>query len=189
MSLFEFIAGLYIVIAGLGVTLLVRSIGQMIESRDHVSFYWIHSCWLAFVLLMIVNSWFIAWQYRDVSQWTIGQFLLLVSFPTLLYLAAHVSVPEIAEDATHRYDMRDYYFERHRLLLGLLALAVLSNLVSEYLLVDHELLTTDNGLRLAGLGLLIVGVISRRPWVHAAITVAASAIVVWAFGYVGRPIV
>ncbi len=188
MSLFEFIAGLYIVIAGLGVTLLVRSIGQMIESRDHVSFYWVHSCWLAFTFLLIVNSWFVAWQYRDISHWTIGQFLLLVSVPTLLYLAAHVSVPEISEEARHRYDMRAHYFERHRLLLGLLALAVLCNLLSEYLLVDHDLFTTDNGIRLAGLGLLLVGALSRRPWVHAVITVAVLAIVAWAFGYVGRPI-
>ncbi len=188
MSLFEFIAGLYIVLAGLAVTLLMRSIGQMIESRDRVQFYWIHSCWLAFIFLVIVNSWFIAWEYRDLAQWTIGQFLLLVSVPTLLYLAAHVSVPEISEDTSCRYDMRAHYYERHRLLLGLLALAVLSNLLSEHLFVDEELLTTKNGIRLTSLALLVTGVVSRRPWVHAAITLAVLAIVAWFLGIVDKPI-
>ena len=39
MDLFEFVVGFYVVIAGIGVTLLVKSIGQMIESRDRIRLY------------------------------------------------------------------------------------------------------------------------------------------------------
>jgi hypothetical protein len=188
VGLFEFIAGLYVVIAGLGITLLVRSVGQMIESRDHVLFYWIHSSWIGFIFVLNVNSWFTLWSYRDLTRWTIGQFLLLVMVPTLLYLAAHVSVPEIPEDTTQRYDMRAYYFQRCRMLLGLIALSILANLSAEYLLVDHEMLTTENWIRLAGLAFLLTGLLSRRPWVHAGITLGALAIVAWSLGFVGHPL-
>lgn len=188
MQIFEFVVSLYVVIAGLGVTLLVRSIGQMIESRDRITFYWVHTSWLGFAFLLHVNSWFTLWNYRLISRWTVGQFLLLVSVPTLLYLASHISVPEISEDSTQRYDMRAYYYERHRILLSLLSVSVLFTLFSEYLLVERELLTVGNGMRLAGLGLLAAGIASERHRVQAAVVFGVIAIVVWALGFVGHPI-
>lgn len=36
MSQFEFLLALYAIVAGLGLSLLVRSIGQVIEARDRV---------------------------------------------------------------------------------------------------------------------------------------------------------
>jgi hypothetical protein len=36
LSIFEFLLALYAIVAGLGVSLLVRSVGQMIEARDRV---------------------------------------------------------------------------------------------------------------------------------------------------------
>ena len=144
--------------------------------------------WIGFIFVLNVNSWFTLWSYRDLARWTIGQFLLLVLVPTLLYLAAHVSVPEIPEDTTQRYDMRAYYYERCRILLGLIALSILASLSAEYLLVDHELLTADNWIRLTGLAFLLAGLLSRRPWVHAGITLGALAIVAWSLGFVGHPL-
>lgn len=183
MDLFEFVVSFYVVIAGLGVTLLVRSIGQMIESRDRIGFYWVHSVWLALVFVLHVNSWFTLWAYRDLPSWTVGQLLLLLSVPILLYLASHVSVPEIPENSAERYDMRTYYYERHRALLGLLALSVLFNLGCEYLLLKNQAFTLANWLRLAGLMLLVVGTISARPRLHATITAAALAMIVYGIGF------
>lgn len=188
LDLFEFVVSFYVVIAGLGVTLLVRSIGQMIESRDRIGFYWVHSAWVALVFILHVNSWFTLWAYRDLPSWTVGQLLLLLSVPILLYLASHVSVPEIAEDSQARHDMRVYYYERHRALLGLLALSVLFNLGSEYLLLKGQVFTLANWLRLVGLAMLVVGLITARPRVHAAITVAGIAIIAYALGFLDDPI-
>ena len=169
MDLFEFVVSFYVVIAGIGVTLLVKSVGQMIEARDRVQLYWVHSCWLVFVFFAHVNSWFTLWAYRDLPSWTIGQLLMLVSVPILLYLASHVSVPEIPENSIERYDMRDYFYRRHATLLGLIAVSILFNLGSEYLLLENQVLTIGNWLRLAVLGLLLVGIFSSRPGMHVAI--------------------
>ncbi len=188
MDLFEFVVSFYVVIAGLGVTLLVRSIGQMIESRERVQLYWVHSCWLAVIFVLHVNSWFTLWSYRDLSSWTVGQLLLLLSVPITLYLASHVSVPEIVEDSPVRHDMRQYYFERHRSLLGLLALSALFNLGCEYLLLRANVFTLANWLRLAGLGILLAGTLSARPRVHAAIALAVLAMLAYALGVLDDPI-
>lgn len=188
LDLFEFVVSFYVVIAGLGVTLLVRSIGQMIESRERVRFYWVHTSWLAVIFVLHVNSWFTLWAYRDQPSWTVGQLLLLLSVPILLYLASHVSVPEIAEGSPEEHDMELYYYERHRVLLGLLALSALFNLGCEYLLLKTGVLTIANWLRLAGLGILLIGVISARPRVHAAITFAVLALFAYGLGVLDNPI-
>ncbi len=188
MSLFEFIVGFYVVIAGLGVTLLVRSVGQMIESRDHLRPYWIHSCWLAFIFVMHVNSWFMLWSYRDQPSWSVAQLLLLLSVPILLYLASHVSVPEIPEHSDERFDMRFYYYRRHRILFGLLATSTMLSLTSEHLLLAETRFSLLNQLRSLGLVLLFLGAFSRRPAVHVGITLVALAIVVVGLAFIGRPI-
>ena len=168
MSLFEFILALYVVLAGLGLTLLVRSVGQIIEARSRVKLYWVHTAWLGFTFLTHVSSWFLVWSFRDVASWTVGEFLLLVSVPTVLYLVSHVSVPEIPEDdSTH--DMRTYYYARCRLILGLLGATIVLNIANESFLLDRFELTRLNAFRLTALAALVVGFATPRPRVHAAV--------------------
>lgn len=188
MDLFEFVVSFYVVIAGLGVTLLMRSIGQMLESRRRIQFYGVHSWLLFFLFLMHVNSWFTLWAYRDQVSWTVLQLLLLVSVPVLLYLASHVSVPEIAEHSSARHEMRTYYYERHRLLFTLLALPVAITLASEYLLLGEQVFSINNALRLAGLALLCLGAISGNERVHVAIATSLLLIVVGAAAFLGSVI-
>ena len=188
MDLFEFVVGFYVVIAGIGVTLLVKSIGQMIESRDRIRLYWVHSCWLFFVFFAHVNSWFTLWAYRDQPSWTVGELLLLVSVPILLYLASHVSVPEIPEGSSDQYDMRTYFYRRHMILLGLVALSIIFNLGCEYLLLGSEVLTAGNWLRLAAIGLLVTGTLVSRPWVHVAIVVLLGTLLLYGISFLDNPI-
>ena len=188
MDLFEFVVSFYVVIAGLGVTLLVKSVGQMIEARDRIQLYWVHSCWLVFVFFAHVNSWFTLWAYRDQPSWTIGQLLMLVSVPILLYLASHVSVPEIPENSTDRYDMREYFYRRHAILLGLVTLSIVLNLGCEYLLLENRVLTFGNGLRLGSVGLLLLGVFVSKPGVHVAIVFLLGALLIYALTFLDDPI-
>lgn len=185
MDLFEFVVSLYVVLAGLGITLLARSIGQMIESWSLIRFYWVHTCWLVFILFAHVHSWFAMWKYRDEPSWTIGEFLLLLSVPTILYLASHVSVPEIPEAERERqYDMREYFYERHRIILGLVGISLVLNVLCEFLLDERVVRSTINLLRLAGLSVLTVGIVSRRPRVHAVVTVIIGGLVLFSLNVV-----
>jgi hypothetical protein len=188
LDLFEFVVGFYVVIAGIGVTLLVKSVGQMIEARDRVQLYWVHSSWLVFVFFAHVNSWFTLWAYRDQPSWTVGQLLMLVSVPIFLYLASHVSVPEIPENSTVRYDMREYFYRRHVILLGLVALSILFNLGCELLLLEDEVLTLGNYLRLATLTLLLIGIVVSKPGVHVAIVLLLGALLLYGITFLDNPI-
>jgi hypothetical protein len=160
----------------------------MLESRHRIRFYWVHSCWLLFIFLLHVNSWFTLWAYRDLGSWTIAQLLLLITVPVLLYLASHVSVPEIPEHEVNRHDMRLYFYARHRLLLGLLAASVICNLACEYLLLGGNVLSLVNWLRLLAIALLVLGSVFDRPALHVAIALALLAMFGVGLAFLGAPI-
>jgi hypothetical protein len=165
MSLFEFLVTLYSIVTGLGLTLLVRSLGQMLETRRKTRLYWVHSCWLAIMLVAYVVVWFQLWSYRDVPSWTVLEGLLLLSVPVSLYLVSHLAVPELGDDGQH--DMRSYYYEHHRLLQGLLAFSVALSTIAAGLILDRWALEPWLIARLVAFALLLPGIVSRRPQVHA----------------------
>ena len=109
MSLFEFLVTLYSIVTGLGLTLSVRSLGQMLESRRKTRLYWVHTCWLAIMLVSYVMVWFQLWSYRHVASWTLLEGLLMLSVPVALYLVSHLAVPELGDGSVH--DMRAYYYD------------------------------------------------------------------------------
>lgn len=164
MSLFEFLVTLYAIVTGLGLALLIRSLGQMLESRRKTHLYWVHTCWLAIMLMAYVIVWFQLWSYRDVVTWRIGEVMLMLAVPMVLYLVSHLAVPELEDAASH--DMRAYYYEHHRLLQGLLALAVVLSTLGAGLILDRWAAESWLGFRLAVLAILLPGIWSRRPRVH-----------------------
>ena len=186
MSIFEFLLALYAIVAGLGVSLLVRSVGQMIEARDRVRLYWVHTCWIALVFIGHVVSWFALWRYAGHAPWTILQALLLLCVPILLYLISHLAVPELDDDRVH--DMREYYFRHARWTQGLL-LAVLVAGALAHLVIEGRLdLSGARGVRAAMAAILVPGIISRHPTVHAVQAALLLLIMLVAVSYVARPI-
>jgi hypothetical protein len=186
LSIFEFLLALYAIVAGLGVSLLVRSVGQMIEARDRVRLYWVHTCWIALVFIGHVVSWFALWRYAGHAPWTILQALLLLCVPILLYLISHLAVPELDDDRVH--DMREYYFRHARWTQGLL-LAVLVAGALAHLVIEGRLdLSGARGVRAAMAAILVPGIISRHPTVHAVQAALLLLIMLVAVSYVARPI-
>jgi hypothetical protein len=186
VSVFEFLLALYAIVAGLGVSLLVRSVGQMIEARDRVRLYWVHSCWIALVFVGHVVSWFALWRFADHEPWTILQALLLLSVPILLYLISHLAVPELEDDRSH--DMREYYFRHVRWTQGLLLGALAAGALAHYAIEGSLDLTGARGVRAAMAAVLLPGIMSRHPMVHAVQAALLLLVMAIAVSYVAQPI-
>ncbi len=186
MTVFEFLLALYAIVAGLGVSLLVTSVGQMIEARDRVQLYWVHSCWIALTFVGHVVSWFTIWRFRDHAPWTVLQALLLLSVPILLYLISHLAVPDLEDDRIH--DMRDYYFRHARWTQGLLLGAVVAGALSHFLIEDKFDLSGARGVRVSLILILLPGIVSRNPRVHAVQAVLLFAAIAMAASYLSQPI-
>jgi hypothetical protein len=187
MKPFEFLLALYVILAGLGLTIVIRSIGQMIEAREFIKTYWIHSCWVGFIFLIHITNWFAVWEFRHVTSWSIYQFILLLSLPTLLYLASHICVPEVLANGT-RYDMREFFYKRHRVLMTLLALTMILNLVNDYVLHSTLQFSEVNFMRSIVLVIVSIGAISSSPRVQGFIVVVLASIVAWSLGYLDNTI-
>ena len=168
MDPFEYFIGLYTIIVGLGIALLVRSIGQMIEGADRIRLYWVHTTWLGLIFVTHVTSWFFLWKYHEIPEWRVYESLLLLSVPVLLYLASHLAVPEIKEYEDERYDLRDYYFgrARYRWIQGLVGSAILVTLLIDALLLEQGTSLQAASHRLVVLAVLLPGILTARPAVH-----------------------
>jgi hypothetical protein len=187
MTPFEFLLVLYVILAGLGLTLLVRSIGQIIEARSRIHLYWIHTAWIGFIFIFHVTSWFAFWQFHEYTHWTVIKFLLVVSIPTLLYLVSHISVPEVYGD-DRTYDMQAYFYERHRLLMGLLAVTLILVFACEWLLLGVSEWRPNHAVRGIALAAVLLGAFSDRPWVHAVIVFAILAVLLFGLSWLDDPI-
>lgn len=186
MGIFEFLLALYAIVAGLGVSLLVRSIGQMIEARERVRLYWVHSCWLALIFVAHVVSWFALWRFAGHAPWTIIQALLLLSLPILLYLISHLAVPELGDERVH--DMRDYYFRHARWMQALLLGVLVAGAAAQHVIEGRADFTGAGAVRAFMALVLLPGIVSVRPAVHATQAVLLGVVVVIAVSYVAQPI-
>jgi hypothetical protein len=186
VSIFEFLLTLYAIVAGLGVSLLVRSIGQMIEARDRVRLYWVHTCWLALIFVSHVVSWFALWRFSQHAPWTVLQALLLLCVPILLYLISHLAVPELEDGRMH--DMREYYYRHVRWMQGLLLAVLVCGAAAQHVIEGRPGLVGAGAVRAAMAVILLPGIASRRPAVHGAQAFALVIVMIIAVSYVARPI-
>jgi hypothetical protein len=170
MNVFEFLLALYVIIAGLGLSLLVRSIGQMIEHRNQLQLYWVHSVWLLLIFVMHVITWYALWRFHAHSPWTLLEVLLLLCMPILLYLVSHLAVPELSGEG--RNDMREYY-ERHSTWMhGLMLGVVLSGSLAQIGIEGRPDVSGGGQMRIVAAVALLIGTVSRRPVIQGTVAVA-----------------
>jgi hypothetical protein len=186
VSQFEFLLSLYAIVAGLGLSLLVRSIGQIIEARDRVHLYWVHGCWIAITFVAHVVSWFVLWSHVAHASWTVLQALLLLAVPIQLYLISHLAVPELEDGRVH--DLREYYFRHARWIQGLMLGVVLAGALAHYVVEGRLDVSGARGVRLAVALIVLPGLATLSPRVHAVQAVLLVLVMAVAVSYVAKPL-
>jgi len=88
----------------------------------------VHTCWLAFLLVVNVTSWLSLWASREHPTWSIFEALLLLFVPILLYIVSYLAVPNF--DDADKFDLRIRHFRQSGWMQGLLLLARLSDSIA-----------------------------------------------------------
>lgn len=101
MTQHEYVFVAISVILGLAITRLLNSAAGMIRAHNRVTFHWATALWGACVMLFILQLWWVGWELRTVSEWTIGDFFVLVIGSIFVYGAAELALP------TEDYDVTD----------------------------------------------------------------------------------
>jgi len=187
MKAFQFILSLYSIVAGLGITTLVRGVGQMIEARDGVRTYWVHSYWLILLFAVNVTSWLSMWDVRDHGVWTVLEAFLLLLIPIFLYIVSYLAVPDL--DKSDQRDMRAYYFRHAKWMQAMLLLALMSGSIAVRVIEGRWDIGLGDALRIAAMLVLVPGIFSRRPRLHSAQMLCLMVLLVVALQRVAAPIV
>ena len=109
MSEFEFVQVTIAIILGLGITAILRNIGEQIRKRPEIQMYSLQLASSCLLVLVILRYLWTFWSTLEVS-WNMPLFLLAVSSPIALALSAQV----ISVDCDSTTSPEQQYFENCR---------------------------------------------------------------------------
>lgn len=137
MGVFEYLGVILSVIMGLGVTHILAGVSKTIHHRRTVRLYWVQSLWGLNVLIYIVTIWWGMFWWSGQTEWSYFQFLLLLVYGILLFLAASLIFPW---DVPDHFDFEQHFNETRPWFFSVLATAWLVD-------IPETVAKSDIGLR------------------------------------------
>ena len=146
MSRFEYLSVLISIVIALGMSEIVSTWSRLLRARARVDFYWLHSFWTVFMLLMMVQFWWGFWEFRVVQGWSFPGLVAVVAESLVLVLAAMALLP--GADHGGNIDLRSHYFAHCRVFFTLGALLLLLLTVVDAFIGGQPFLHLENAVRL-----------------------------------------
>lgn len=98
------------VILGLALTRLLHTATELIRAHMRVTFHWATALWGVVIMLFILQLWWVGWELRTVTDWTIIDFFVLVLGSIFIYGAADLALPSEDYDISSN---KELVFLRH----------------------------------------------------------------------------
>ena len=159
MTLFEYLAAAHTLILTFALTRALSGIAQAIRASRRSA---LHLSWLGFIVSHCFFAFWAMWGYTEV-EWTLTNFLGLLTVPALMYVFSSIIVPP---DPSVIESWRDYFFENRAPLFVtgalLFAAIVLSNQLIQGTSPTHPL----EFALYATVGVFATGIASANPRVH-----------------------
>ena len=93
MTQHEYVFVTISIILGLAITRLLGQAADLVRARRRIAFHWATMLWALCILVFILQMWWVGWELRDVSDWTVGDFFVLVVAAVFVYGAAELALP------------------------------------------------------------------------------------------------
>lgn len=93
MTQHEYIFIAISIVLGLAMTRLLHSAAGLVRAHNRVTFHWATALWSFSVLIYILQLWWVGWELRNYSAWTITDFFVLVIGSIFIYGAADLALP------------------------------------------------------------------------------------------------
>ena len=118
------------VILGLSMVRLMISFSTLLSKNhnddpdDDVFFYWPHTAISIITFFTIILFWWTSSPLRNPDYypndgWNLFTFLLYLSVPFLFFMVTEVVAPQLEEHKEKRVDLEAYYYDNHKVILGL----------------------------------------------------------------------
>lgn len=173
---FDYVMMLAAIVIGLALTHLMQGVGRIVENPHGTKVWWVHLVWVAHTGLLSVFWWWFEFGLRRTPVWTFQLYAFVLGYAFLIYLICTILFPS---DLGPSRDFKEYFLSRRKwffgMLIGLLVVDVIDTLSKG--LTHFQSLGLEYPLSQAILvALCIVGIVSRRDRLQAAVALAA-------FGY------
>lgn len=134
MGMFEYVAVLTSIIAGLGITHLLQGTARLIQEPEAGRPYWVHLTWVLYMFILAVFWWWWEFRLEHVEEWTFQIYAFVILFAVALYLMCALLFP----DNIRRYDgYKDYFYSRRVWFFGLFMVFQLID-VGDTMLKGHD---------------------------------------------------
>jgi len=140
MNLFEFLMILLSLIVGLGLAEILTGIAGVLKSEGLRGFSWTHGAATLTLFVGLLQTFWESWGLASIETWSFPAMLLMLGSPIFLFLIAHIIFPE----RESKVSLDDHYFERARLIWGLVGLTVIVGTLFRPLAFGMPLWVPDN---------------------------------------------
>ena len=142
MVAFSHLSMVAFVILGLSMVRLMINYSSLLAKNyndspdDDVFFYWPHTAMSFITFFTIILFWWTSYPLRDLNYypnegWNLFTFLLYLSVPFLFFMVSEIIAPQPDTYKNKEVDLKDYYYDNHKVILGLavtLQICLLANL-------------------------------------------------------------
>ena len=140
MSPFEYVSVLISIIYGLGITLILTGVAELIRRWRTIVFFWPYFIWIVLVFVLHIYEWWEHYSLRSITSWSLPLFLFVAIYPILLFILANLLFP--LKWSKKGVNLKEFYFascDKFFLCTMLLAaVAIIQNVfLEDYLLQDQ----------------------------------------------------
>jgi hypothetical protein len=121
MKQFEFLSVFVSIIIALGISNILSSAMRLIRRRGRVRMHTTTLVWMATLFLLQVLIWWMAFQRRELANWTFFGFLFYLLLPILVSVPGYLLVPEIELELEPNYDLEKEFNHNRRWFFAMLA--------------------------------------------------------------------
>ncbi len=140
MSPFEYVSVLISIIYGLGITLVLTGVAELIRRWKTSRPFWPYFIWIALVFVLHIYEWWEHYALRLFPSWSLPMFLFVILYPILLFILANLLFP--LKWSKKGVNLKAFYFLNYPkfflCVILLAALSIVQNIVlSNYMLQDQ----------------------------------------------------
>lgn len=137
MSPFEYVSVLISIILGLGITVILTGLANIIKRWQKITMFWPYYVWMLIVFVLHIQEWWITYSLRAEKIWTLPLFLFIITYPIVLFVLAHLLFPQKWSDAG--LDLKHHYLNNYKKYFGAALLLVVISFLQNHFILDYPI--------------------------------------------------
>lgn len=168
MTPFEYVSVLISIILGLGITVLLTGLADIIRNYHIVKVYWPYLIWILIVFILHIQEWWISYSLRSELEWTLPRFLFVITYPIVLFILAHLLFPQ--KWTKKGVNLKLFYFNNFPKYFGAALLLLVISILQNHFLLNYSLSDQYVQFVMAFFFLAMLGAHSKKEVLHMAMS-------------------